>query len=85
MRCAQTAKPRESVPGTAGSRSTWQRTRRRWNSNSTNPDGHNSVGTTEKRRASYGSPNFDPGAKERKRDGGPVDRHDRSRQGDFTP
>ena len=85
MRCAQTAKPRDSVPGTAGSRSTWQRIRRGWNSNSTNPDGHDSVGTTAKRRAITGSPDFDFGTWERKRDGGSADRHDRSRQGDFTP
>ena len=41
-----------SVPGTACSPTTWQRTRNRRNSNSTTPDGHDSVGTTEKRRAS---------------------------------
>ena len=83
MRCAQTAKPRDYVPGTAGSRSTWQRIRPGWNGNSTNLNGHDSVGTTAKRRAITGSPNFDCGSKEIKRDVESADRNDRSRQGEF--
>ena len=61
----------------------WHRTWRRWNNNFTNTDGHDSVGTTAKRRAGYGSPNFDCGVMERKQDGGSADRHDRSRQREF--
>ncbi len=36
----------------------YQRAWGRWNSNSTSPDGHDSVGATVKRRAGYGSPDF---------------------------